>query len=193
MTDGKGYTRVVVTDAGGSAFDDAELDLTSQSVATGTPPMLVGGLPCSGGVMYLQRGAAYSQARLIPLAKTMRARIVLANAPNDSTRPGRPLGEGLQPPRGFDAVESRHTDVHQHNICAGRRHCGDRVLAVATLGDDLQTVGGRKDASQARANNRLIVDDGHPDHRAERASARPVVLVCKDDAREARATRGRRR
>src|SRR5262245_8936904 len=66
MTDVKGYTRVVVTEAGGSAFEDAELDLTSQSVATGTPPMLVGGLPCSGGVMYLQSAGFDSEPHPAP-------------------------------------------------------------------------------------------------------------------------------
>jgi hypothetical protein len=54
MSGGKGYTRIVSTDDGGSTFEEAELNLNEQHVADGVPPMLVGGLSPTGGVVFLR-------------------------------------------------------------------------------------------------------------------------------------------
>jgi hypothetical protein len=54
MTGAKLYTRVVATQGGGSAFEDAELPLQEQQVATGVPPMLVGGLSSASAVVLLR-------------------------------------------------------------------------------------------------------------------------------------------
>jgi len=52
------YTRVVRTADGGSAFEDAEVHLGMQRVASGTPPMLVGDLSFGGAAVFL-RGAEF--------------------------------------------------------------------------------------------------------------------------------------
>jgi Cupin domain len=57
MGDVKGYTRIVGTDDGGSKFEDAELQLTEQQVAQGVPPLFVGGLSSSAGVVLLRSAA----------------------------------------------------------------------------------------------------------------------------------------
>ena len=58
MSEVKRYTRIVRTDDGGSAFEDAEVHLSEQQVAAGTPPMLVGNLSSGSGVVFL-RGAEF--------------------------------------------------------------------------------------------------------------------------------------
>ncbi len=50
----KGYTRVVSTADGASAFEDADLNLTEQRIADGVPPMLVGDLGSAPGVAYVR-------------------------------------------------------------------------------------------------------------------------------------------
>jgi hypothetical protein len=55
------YTRIVRTDDGGSAFEDAEVPLSEERVADGTPPMLVGDLSSGSGVVFL-RGAEFDSA-----------------------------------------------------------------------------------------------------------------------------------
>lgn len=55
------YTRIVRTDDGGSAFEEAEVPLTEQQVAHGTPPMLVGALSSGSGVLFL-RGDEFDSA-----------------------------------------------------------------------------------------------------------------------------------
>ena len=52
------YTRIVRADDGGSAFEDAEVQLGEQRVADGTPPLLVGDLSSGRGVVFL-RGAEF--------------------------------------------------------------------------------------------------------------------------------------
>jgi hypothetical protein len=49
----KTYTRVVSTADGGSAFEDAELQLSAQHVSDDVPPMLVGGLGSAPGVAFV--------------------------------------------------------------------------------------------------------------------------------------------
>ena len=48
----KNYTRIVVTDDGGSVFEDAELQLGEVDVGAGIQPMLVGPLGTVHGVAY---------------------------------------------------------------------------------------------------------------------------------------------
>lgn len=56
----KSYTRVVSTGDGGSAFEDAVLDLTEMPVAEGVPPMFLGALGSASEVIF---------ARLVPFAE----------------------------------------------------------------------------------------------------------------------------
>ena len=50
----KAYTRIIATEDGGSAFEDAAIELTEQQVAAGVPPMFVGVLSSAGGVALLR-------------------------------------------------------------------------------------------------------------------------------------------
>ncbi len=50
----KPYTKVVTTDDGGSAFEDAEISLNETRIADGVPPMFAGGMPSGGNVIFLQ-------------------------------------------------------------------------------------------------------------------------------------------
>jgi uncharacterized cupin superfamily protein len=54
MDDMKSYTRVVRTQDGGSAFEDAELDLTERRISAGVPPMFTCGMSVSGAVTFLR-------------------------------------------------------------------------------------------------------------------------------------------
>lgn len=56
MTDTQSFTSVVTNQDGGSSFADGEVSLSTQRVAEGTPPMLVGSIPSTAGVMYLRTG-----------------------------------------------------------------------------------------------------------------------------------------
>ena len=62
----KGYSKVVVKDDGGSAFEDAEIPLTTQVVAQGTPSMRVGALESSSGVRFLQTDGFDSERHPAP-------------------------------------------------------------------------------------------------------------------------------
>ena len=57
----KSYTRVVSTDDGGSAFEDAELDLSEQQVADGVPEMLVGALGAGHSVAFVRVAAFHGE------------------------------------------------------------------------------------------------------------------------------------
>ena len=57
----KSYTRVVSTDDGASAFEDAELHLNEQHVADGLPPMFVGALGPAPGVAFLRSASFDSE------------------------------------------------------------------------------------------------------------------------------------
>jgi hypothetical protein len=61
MTGVKRYTRVVSTDDGASAFEDAELRLNEQRVSDGTPAMFVGALGPAPDVAFLQFAAFDSE------------------------------------------------------------------------------------------------------------------------------------
>jgi hypothetical protein len=54
MSNVKRYTRIVSTDDGGSAFEDAELQLTELQAAEGTTAMLVGALGAAHGVAFVR-------------------------------------------------------------------------------------------------------------------------------------------
>jgi uncharacterized cupin superfamily protein len=66
MSEMKAYTRVVRTHDGGSAFEDAELDLTERRITEGVPPMLTGGMGASGAVTFLRSAAFGSEAHPAP-------------------------------------------------------------------------------------------------------------------------------
>ena len=54
MSEVKRFTRIVRTEEGGSAFEEDELRLDEQRIASGVPPMLVGRLSSSAdGVLFL--------------------------------------------------------------------------------------------------------------------------------------------
>jgi hypothetical protein len=50
----KPYTRIALTEDGGSAFEDDVLHLDEQVVADGVPPMFVGDLQPTSGVVFLR-------------------------------------------------------------------------------------------------------------------------------------------
>jgi hypothetical protein len=54
MNDVKSYTRIVSTDDGGSAFEDAELQLSELPLADVPAAMLVGGLGAARGVAFVR-------------------------------------------------------------------------------------------------------------------------------------------
>jgi hypothetical protein len=60
-SESKSYTRVVSTDDGGSAFEDAELRLSEQELADGVPAMLVGALGPANGVGFARFAAFHSE------------------------------------------------------------------------------------------------------------------------------------
>jgi hypothetical protein len=51
------YTKVVSTEGGGSAFEDAELDLDERLVSPAFPPMLAAGLAPAAPVLFLRSKA----------------------------------------------------------------------------------------------------------------------------------------
>jgi quercetin dioxygenase-like cupin family protein len=59
-------TRIVCTDEGGSAFEAAELRLDEQQVASGVPPMFVGGLSSAGAVVFLRSAEFDSEPHPAP-------------------------------------------------------------------------------------------------------------------------------
>lgn len=61
MSTVKRYTRVVSTDDGRSAFEDAELHLDEQRVSDGVPAMFLGALADAAGVIFLRFAAFDSE------------------------------------------------------------------------------------------------------------------------------------
>lgn len=53
----KSYTKIVVTEEGGSSFEDAEIELSEVGVGEGLAPMLVGMLGPVGGAAYCRFGS----------------------------------------------------------------------------------------------------------------------------------------
>ena len=72
------------------------------------------------------------------------------------------IGIGRDPPGGFDAVEHRHADVHQHHIGPMRAGQLDGLLTVGSLADELEIGGVLDHRPQAGADQRLIIDDPDP-------------------------------
>ena len=66
MSDIKSYTKIVSTEDGGSAFEDAQVDLSEQQIAAGVPPMSVGSLSSASGVMYLRSAEFDSEPHPAP-------------------------------------------------------------------------------------------------------------------------------
>jgi hypothetical protein len=68
------------------------------------------------------------------------------------------LGGRLEP------VHHGHPDVHQHHVRTDRPQHGHRFAAVGCLGDNFQIGLGVDQHPDARAEKRLVVDEGHPDN-----------------------------
>ncbi|HSW66072.1 MAG TPA: hypothetical protein VLI54_02955 [Bacillota bacterium] len=66
MSDGKQYTKIVRTDDDGSKFEDATIDLVSQKIVEGVPPMRLGNLMSSAGALYLTSEKFDSEAHPAP-------------------------------------------------------------------------------------------------------------------------------
>lgn len=67
MEDSVRFVKVVATEDGGSAFEEGELALASQEIATGTPAMLVGALTSSSaGAIFLRSDGFESEAHPAP-------------------------------------------------------------------------------------------------------------------------------
>ena len=61
MSSVKSYTRVVCTDGGESAFEDADLDLNEMSASDGLPSMFVGALGPGHGVAFARFDAFHGE------------------------------------------------------------------------------------------------------------------------------------
>jgi hypothetical protein len=64
----------------------------------------------------------------------------------------------------LDAVESRHSDVHEDHVGGGRPERSERLAAVTRFADDSHIGLGVDDHRQAGADELLVVDQVHPDH-----------------------------
>ena len=73
------------------------------------------------------------------------------------------------------AVHPAHAHVHQDEIGLVGGDCRYDLVAVGALGDDLEAVGGREDAGDARAHDRLVVDHQHADHVARHLTASSLL------------------
>jgi uncharacterized cupin superfamily protein len=88
MASTKSYTRIVSTADGGSAFEDAELQLGEQQLSDGTPPMFAGGLAAATGVAFVRFSAFDSapHAASEPQWVVMLRGVVEVTAGDGSTR-----------------------------------------------------------------------------------------------------------
>src|SRR5439155_12206283 len=75
-----------------------------------------------------------------------------------------------QPPRGLDAVEDRHADVHQDDIGSSTENLIDRLRSVGRLADDVQLGIGFDDSSQPGPHERLVVREDYANHALGAAS-----------------------
>ena len=73
---------------------------------------------------------------------------------------------GEQAPRGLDAVELGHADVHQHDVGLERADLLDGVEPVGGLAHHLEVVLGVEDHAEAGADERLVVGDQQSDGHA---------------------------
>ena len=79
--------------------------------------------------------------------------------------PRRRLAVALdQQPRGRDAVQPRHADVHQHDVAGGDGELLERLAAVLGLADDGHVVLRVDHHPQPGADQRLIVDEEDAGH-----------------------------
>jgi hypothetical protein len=85
-----------------------------------------------------------------------------------------PRVDAAQLPGGFDAVHSRHVDVHAHDVGFVLADAADEFLTVADCGDDLQVGDLFEQRSQGFAKHPVIVGKHDPDC----ASSLLVVLAC---------------
>jgi hypothetical protein len=67
--------------------------------------------------------------------------------------------------RGGDAVQARHADVHQDDVGPQGAQPLDGFMAADALGHDVEPVRRGEDSRQAGTDDRLVVDERHPDHR----------------------------
>jgi len=74
---------------------------------------------------------------------------------------------GSDPPRGLDAVDPRHPDVHQQHVRMVTAGQFDRLLTIRRFADEFEVRGVVDHAAQPSTDQRLIVDDtdshGHVD------------------------------
>jgi hypothetical protein len=75
-----------------------------------------------------------------------------------------------EPARRRDPVERGHANVHQGNVGPQASDCGDRLLAVRGLADDLDVVLTLEQGAKAGANHPLIIGDNDADRHDDAAS-----------------------
>ena len=67
------------------------------------------------------------------------------------------------PSRRLDTVESRHADVHQHDIWLDSPSAGDRLVTGSHLPGHLEEARGTQQSSQTIAEPRIVFRDQHSD------------------------------
>jgi hypothetical protein len=75
----------------------------------------------------------------------------------------RRVGLRAQQARGGDAVGLRHADVHQHDVRAMAIDGCEHPAAVVGFADHLDPGGSGEQHPQARAHERVVVDEHDPD------------------------------
>ena len=82
-----------------------------------------------------------------------------------------------------EAVHHRHPDVHQHDVGARRADDRERLAAVGCLADDLEVGLGVDQHADAGPEQRLVVDEHHPDRRASsrRCRSRSGCVAAHDE------------
>src|SRR5215831_8969467 len=83
--------------------------------------------------------------------------------------PGRRFG-GADPRGGFDPVQVRHPDVHQHQVGLELRGLADGRQPVGGLADHLEVLDALQDGAQAGADEFLVVGDEQPHGRTSNGS-----------------------
>ena len=79
-------------------------------------------------------------------------------------------GVSREPPRGRDAVDPGHADVHQHDIRPQRRRLGHRLVAVRRLAHHVDVRLDLEDHPEPGPHQRLVVDDQHADRGRRRVA-----------------------
>jgi hypothetical protein len=127
------------------------------------------GASCSGGDVLEQEAAGAGAERLVD--------VVVEVEGGEHENAGRRFAWlGKQAAGGFDAVESRHADVHQRDVEPVSRGELEHLGAVVRLGHDLDVGLGVEDAPEAAPHERLVVGDQHADaHGPSSLSGRRAV------------------